>query len=186
MCVVELLSPLPLHECVVRLREVTGGDDLWSWFGNFGSREVVGHVSERSIRLRKRIGYKNSFQTILIGRLERHEAGTIFRGKARMATFLRCFMTVWFGGLVLIGGILSVAAVGQVLGFAAPAMQGNLPLPLVPVIFILMLAFGVGLVRFGRWLARDEERFLVQFLADALEASPNDTRTGAANRPASH
>jgi hypothetical protein len=33
-----------------------------------------------------------------------------------------------------------------------------------------MLAFGVVLQAFGRWLARDEADFLLRFLADTLEA----------------
>jgi hypothetical protein len=41
---------------------------------------------------------------------------------------------------------------------------------------IAMLGFGVGLVTLGRWLARDEERKLREFLARELESAES---TGA-------
>jgi hypothetical protein len=72
-------------------------------------------------------------------------------------------MTIWFSFVVLFG---LVAAIG-------PPMSGDLPSPLVRWMPILLLAFGVGFVWFGRWLARDEERFLVDFVAEVLEATPN-------------
>ena len=79
-------------------------------------------------------------------------------------------MIVWFSGVILIGGALSVIAVATLLGVPAPPMKGNLPLPFVPILFIIMLAFGVGLVRFGRWLARNEKRILVDFVSEVLDA----------------
>ena len=51
-------------------------------------------------------------------------------------------------------------------------MKGNLPLPVAPIMLLLMFAFGVGLVRFGRWLACDEERFLVAFVAKVAGFGP--------------
>jgi hypothetical protein len=100
---IEFVSPLPPQECEARLRETTDHDGLLSWFG---SRPVVGRVSGRSVRLRKRIWYRNSFQTFLTGSLEERDGSVVFRGKAGMHPLARGIMAVWFGLLVLIGGAL--------------------------------------------------------------------------------
>jgi hypothetical protein len=158
--VVELVSPLSREECEARLRAATDRDGLLSCFG---SRQVVGRVSGGSVRLRKRIGYRNSFQTFLIGSLKGRDGATIFRGRAGMHPFVTGFMAVWFSLLVLIGGAAFAAAVGGLI-----AGQGQ---PLGAIIPPLMLVFGVGLVCFGRWLARSEEAYLIAFVADAIDAS---------------
>ena len=113
MAVIELLSPLPPEECETRLREATGRDGLLS---GFSSWSVVGRVSGRSVRLRKRIGYRNSFQTVLTGSLEGRDGSTVFRGKAGMHPFVTGFLAVWFGLLTLIGGAAFVAGIGGLLG----------------------------------------------------------------------
>ena len=40
------------------------------------------------------------------------------------------------------------------------------------------MAFGVGLVRYSRWLARDEEQFLIAFVAGVIRSpsAPDDWR----------
>jgi hypothetical protein len=161
MSAVELVSPFPPDDCAARLRET-----MDSGLGTrlFGSRPVVGHVSGRSVHLRKRIGYGNSFQTVLVGRLEESDGRTVFRGNAGMHRLVAIFMGLWFCGVVLIGGLVFVSAIGELL-----AGGGR---PLVLIAPPLMLAAGVGLVRFGRWLARDEERFLVDFVAEVINSPP--------------
>jgi hypothetical protein len=114
------------------------------------------------VRLRKRISYRNSFQTFLIGSLEGRDGATVFRGRAGMHPLVIGFMAVWFGLLALIGGAAFVATVG---GLIAGQSQ-----PLGAIIPLLMAAFGVGLVWFGRWLARGEEAFLVAFVAEVIAA----------------
>ena len=48
-------------------------------------------------------------------------------------------------------------------------LRGTAPRLGVAIPF-LMFAFGVALVRFGRFLARNEERFLTEFLGKTLDA----------------
>ena len=159
MRAIELVSPLPPEECEARLREATDRDGLLSWFG---SRPVLGRVSGRSVRLRKRIGYRNSFQTFLTGSLEERDGSTVFRGQAGVHPLVTGFMAVWFGLLILLGGAAFVAGVGGLLGG-----RGHVLGVIVPAVG---LAFGVGLVWFGRWLARNEESFLVAFVAEVIAA----------------
>ena len=118
MSTIELVSPLPLDESGARLREATDRGGLLSWFG---SKPIVGRVSGRSVRLRKRIGYRNWFQTFLTGTLEPHGEGSAFRGTAGIHPLVTAFMVAWFAGVVLIGGALFVAAVqGLVVGGGQP------------------------------------------------------------------
>ncbi len=141
-------------------------------------RLVTGRVSVsgRSVRLRKRTVYRNPLQAHLVGRLEEHKGGAVFLGKARVG--LPCFdffVTACGSGLVLLcQAALSVLAIREVLVYNLgwTLSQGNLPLALVPLFPLLTLALIVRHVRFWRWLARDEERLLVAFVADVIGAPP--------------
>jgi hypothetical protein len=155
---VELISPLPPDECVARLRVAI---DQGVMFSVFGSKPVIGWVFGRRVFLRKRIGYSNSFQTVLFGRIEPHGEGAVFRGTAGLHPFVVVFMAVWFGALVY-GGVLICVAGDQDRLFA------NLALGLAAWAF--MGVFGALTVRFCRYLARAEWQFLVSFLAGLLEA----------------
>jgi hypothetical protein len=59
---IELVSPLPPDECAARLREATDNEGLRS---SFGARPVIGRVSRRSVRLRKRIGFRDSWKPLI-------------------------------------------------------------------------------------------------------------------------
>jgi hypothetical protein len=155
---VELVSPLPPDECVACLR---GAVDLGLFFG-FGSKPVIGRVFGWSVRLRKRIGYSNSFQTFLIGAFEPHGGGSMFRGTAGVHPLVIAFVAVWYAGLVVGGGMFCVAA-------AQGRIVGNVPLGLA--LLPLMGVFFAVVVWFGRHLARGERRFLLAFVADLLNAS---------------
>jgi hypothetical protein len=156
---VEFVSPLPPDEAAARLREATDRGGLLGWFA---TKPVVGRVSGRSVRLRKRIGYRNSFQTYLMGTLEPHGEGSVFRGTCGVHPLVTAFMVAWFAGVVLLGGAMFVPAL------RGPVGGGE---PFALMVSSLMVAFGAALVWFGRYLARGEEQFLVIFVAEVLGAS---------------
>ncbi|MGA8321248.1 MAG: hypothetical protein WB774_10620 [Xanthobacteraceae bacterium] len=58
----DLISPLPLAECIRRLRAATD-----SGFAIAGSKPVLGSVGDTSIRLRRRTYYRHSSQYWLSG-----------------------------------------------------------------------------------------------------------------------
>ena len=95
MGAIVLYSPHSPEECAERLRLAVRASDRI--VGSIGSPSASGH----SVRLRKRIWYRNSFQTFLRGRLEAHDGGTRFRGRAGVHTFVFGFMAIWFGALLL-------------------------------------------------------------------------------------
>jgi hypothetical protein len=158
---IEVVSPFPPDECAARLLAAIDQEGFLSWRG---SRPVIGRVSGRSVRLRKRIRYRSSFQTFLTGTLEPQGEGSVFRGTAGMHPFVPIFMAIWFAGVGIAWvGTALVAAIQGLLG------AGGQPAGVV-ILTSVMMAFGVALVCAGRLLARGEEPFLVAFVADVLAA----------------
>ncbi|MBP6011155.1 MAG: hypothetical protein KBA31_02910 [Alphaproteobacteria bacterium] len=82
-----------------------------------------------------------------------------------MHTFVIVFMTVWFGLLFGIGGPWFLEGVSAALA----GHLADVP-PLLLAIPATMLVFGIALVFFGRWLARNEEAELLSFLEDTIDA----------------
>lgn len=155
-----LASPLPRDEIVRRLREAVDSSLMI-----FGKKPVVGGVSSRSFWLSVRITYRNSFQTVLFGRMsDDRGGGTRIECRAGMSVFTMVFMTIWFS-------FVGLAVVATPFAHARPEVIWPQLVPL------LMLAFGVGLVAVGRWFARNEVDELVAFLEETIDASPIDSRT---------
>lgn len=158
------LSPLSIQDCVARLRESVDSD--WE---AFGSKSVCGRVGDATFRLRERINYRNSFQTNVFGKLEPIAEGTLIRCRFGMHRFVVAFMILWFGILMAIGAKLAVTILTrQSEGSTAP-IQWTVPLTLVG-----LLICGAALIRFGRLLARDEQRFLGEFICTVLAAKEAD------------
>jgi hypothetical protein len=82
-----------------------------------------------------------------------------------MHLLVRVFLCAWFAGL----GIMAVV-------FPTAALFGKFKDSEPPLIFLvgplLMILFGVGLVSFGRWIARGQVSRLHEFLRVDLEAAP--------------
>jgi hypothetical protein len=165
MALLELFSPLPPEECVERLCAATDPDGGFSFFGG---NPVVGRISGRTVRLRKRIYYGNSFQILFTGTLQPAGAGTMLRGRFGIQRWVWGFMVFWFAFNSLVGGILFVATLVTVLGGPMQAKGDPWVGLVVPPGLVL---FGAGLLWFGRYLARDEPEFLRGFLVEVLEAS---------------
>jgi hypothetical protein len=153
-----LTSALPPDECADRLRAATDQDG-----GMFisGCKPVLGRVSGRSVRLRKRPLGRSDFRACLIGILEPQGDGTVFRGTVGLNPSTWYFMAVWFGGAVFACFIGLMDAVRT-------AVAGATPRPMGVVIPLAMLGFGVMLLRAGRNQTRAEEPFLVAFLAGTI------------------
>lgn len=97
--------------------------------------------------------------------MEAHAEGTVIRCTFGMHPFVIVFMAIWFTGVIVGCGVFTVAAFQGAVGGGQPAFGVAVP--------YIMLAFGLGLVWFGRYLARGEEQFLVSFLATAIDAQRN-------------
>jgi hypothetical protein len=140
-------SPLSKSECTARFRAAV--DAPWK----FGSgRDVIGWTGLGALHARKRIGYRNSFQTVVTARLRPSGDGTHVSLSAGMPGVVVAFLFVWFGSFVLTGLALAFSDVPA-------AALGSLG----------FIAFGIALVAVGRWFARDEAAFLTAFLVETLE-----------------
>lgn len=159
---VELVSPLSHEACYSRITATI--DRPWTIMGD---RSLIGYVSRTGLRVRKRIVYRNPFQVLLVAKFIEADGSTRIHCRFSMQPFVIVFTAVWFGGVLLIGGSLFLMSlVGLILTYQSmPA--GTWSALLIPP---LMLLFGLGLTRFGQYLARDERQFLLAFLCKTLMA----------------
>ena len=156
----ELVSPLKRDEVERRLKDAI--DTEWIIFGG---KPVIGRVDNGTFRLRCRINYRNSFQTVLFGTLVEEGRGTRLRGRTGTHPFVALFMAVWLGVIGL--GVATTVAVMPSLPDreAAVAVAGvSFFVPFV------LVAFGVALVWLGRRFARGERERLIGFLRQTVEA----------------
>jgi hypothetical protein len=162
MTPIDLVSPLPRGECVRRLRENVG-----SYWGIGSGHRVIGEVGGDNIRLRKRIYYRNSFQPTLRGRLsDTPDGGTRIRCEFAELPMLPVLIAVAVLIVLIAGMTVSLLAKSGVQLHNVPTAAIVAPLLSLP----FFAALGFGVVYIGRRFARDEPRFLVDFLAKTLEA----------------
>jgi hypothetical protein len=126
-----------------------------------GCKPILGRVSGRSVRLRKRPLGKSNFQACLIGSLEPQGDGTVFRGTVGLNPSTWYFMAVWFGGAAF-------GCFASLMDAARTTAAGGTPQPMGIVIPLALLGFGVMMVRAGRNQSRAEEPVLVAFLAGTI------------------
>jgi hypothetical protein len=158
----ELISPRTREACVERLREAVGS----SWLP-FSPAYVVGRVRADAITLRRKIWYGNSFQTILRGQLRDDPQGTRISCRFGINRFVFVFMCVWFAGVIGIGGTMFVTSL---IALARGRDPGEAPAWLGVLFPLLMVGFGVGLLAFCRYLARNERDEMLGFLRETLSA----------------
>jgi|SRR6185369_6269695 len=174
--VVDLVAPHSPVECASLLRAAI--DSEWSAAFTLlppaNAKPVIGKASESKLRLRKRIGYRNSFQSHLRASMQRSAEGTAISGKVGVNPFVPVTMAIWFGMVTAIGGAAffrTVSAMRSGAGNLKPNAWIGLVGPLT------MVTFGVVVAGVGLYGARDEARFLTDFLVTTLNARD---RTGRA------
>ena len=158
----ELISSLPRAECVGLLQA-----DLDTPWAVFGMRPVIGTVGETSLRARKRISYRNSYQTILFARFVEHNDQTGIHCRFGLRLSVRLFSLVWLAFVLLVGGLIFVFSLATLVA-RSPAAPAGFWLGLV--VPPLLVACFAGLLKFCRYLARDERDFLQQYLQTLLRA----------------
>jgi hypothetical protein len=162
----EIVSPLPLAECVRRLRAATDG--RWAVGGN---KPVVGSVGDKSVRLRGRAEYRQgSFWAFegscwVSGSFVEEFGWTRLRGRTGLHPMLRGVVEIWIGGVLVLGGFVLFRTVRTYLseGVTAEMLWLGIAFPLV------LLTFGVILLIAGDYFPADEPRFLIEFIARTIE-----------------
>jgi hypothetical protein len=175
----DLLSPLPVAECVRRLRAATDG--MWAIAG---SKPVLGSVRDKAVRLRKRSYYRHSSQVWLSGKFAEENGQTLFHGTIGLHPTVRVVLEYWVAAVLLGGGAVFIRTVrrlfaGGILGHHGLSGYGALYGSLYdwpPGVWLglvvppLLLGFGVILLVFGDRFSSDEPRFLIEFLARTIDA----------------
>jgi len=163
----ELFSPYPPEECIRRISEgMQIIENMLLRSRRMGDKPVIGTVNGFTVRLRKRIHYRNSFQTMLVAVFSPHGSGSRISCELGMHTFVRVFMIVWLTAAVGIGGPIAFAALKAWISTGAGPKQ-----PVDILMPVGMPIFGIVLLLFGQHLARDENAFLLQFLEETVQAS---------------
>jgi hypothetical protein len=156
-----------LDESVERLRAATKK----SSFSVLAEPAVVGTVTQSKVKLQRVIPMvRNSFKPFFIGQFVVRGHRVFLVGRFTLPGLVKIFMSCWFGFL----GIFAIVAVAQTSFGTAPASQ-TFALVIGP---IAMGAFGVGLVAFGKWLARNDTAWLKEVVQGAIG---NDSVPGVAN-----
>ena len=166
---VEWESAYGLEESVSRLRAATKR----SVFSALAEPAAVGTVTESKVKLQRVIPMvRNSFKPFLVGQFVKRGEQVFLVGRFTMLGFVKVFMTFWFGFLV-------------VFGVAAPFARTASKSTTLAFIFgpITMCGFGVGLVWFGKWLARNDAAWLADVVKRAIGATAGSS-DGAQTIPA--
>jgi hypothetical protein len=166
---VEWESAYGLEESVSRLRAATKR----SVFSALAEPAAVGTVTESRVKLQRVIPMvRNSFKPFLVGQFVKRGEHVFLVGRFTMLGFVKVFMTVWFGFLF-------------VFGVAAPFAQTTSKSFTLAFVFgpITMCGFGVGLVWFGKWLARNDAAWLADVVYRAIGATAGSS-DGAQTIPA--
>ena len=155
-----LASKLSPEDCVNRVRATTG--DMWAISGPC---PVLAWIGNRSAVLRKRTFWINGFRTVLRVKFFNDGEGTLLRCRSGMSYASWGWLIGWFGFLFLIEGALVVAALTD---------RARLEITPAAALGIPALFAGIGgaFVVVGRWFAKDDREFLLDFLSRAVEARP--------------
>lgn len=151
-----LRTRLSVSDCVVRLQ-----GDLGTGLVMGGSGPVIGRVRSDHAVLKRRIFYGNSLATVVHARLAPDRTGGAeIRCLSTGSGFAKVFIGFWFVFILLwwVGGAFAVTVSPMPMGWIFIVA----PIP--------MLAFGVGFVVFGRYLARNDEGVVLDYLRTRLEA----------------
>ena len=131
----------------------------WMRFSRGGSR-FQGSFSSNSFTMSRIIGYRNSFNPIILGKVEPLGEGSFIRLIMRPHMAVSIFMSIWFSGV-----FIGVGAV--TFGFFSGKTPAH-PMLLIP---FGMLLFGVALVSGGFWFEASKQKSMLLDLFKAIEIS---------------
>ncbi len=147
-----LSSPLPVDQAAQALRAASARGNLTA------TGTVVGQVRGERVHLYHRAPMRNSFKPHFRGRLYATAQGCELRGRFALPGLVLAFSAFWFC-FCLLWSVITAAQLGCA------------DLRLLPAILpgLLLMGFGVGLLRLGQHLASDDPRLLTRVLRQALQ-----------------
>jgi hypothetical protein len=157
---VDLVSRRPHAECVGRLRQNTN-----SVLAFFGPCSVTGYVEDTWFNLHKS-HRQNAFKTVVRGTFIEESGQTRLRCRFGIPRVAFVATAISFSVLLVVGSMTFVASALALIG-SSPSLNLRQNGILALLIFSGFSILAVGL---GRFLARDEQRFLLSFLIETLDA----------------
>jgi hypothetical protein len=132
-----------------------------SIFMALSEQSAVGTVTEDKVSIQRVIPFiRNAWKPFFIGSFQTAGDRVVLAGQFTCSPLVKIFMSIWFGFLVLWTVIATAAVIGR-----PPADFW------FPLFGIAMFAFGIALVRVGKWLARNDIAWLSRVISNALESS---------------
>jgi len=167
---IQLPSSLPVLSALHQLADgVTSPQELFvhGMEPGWGSRIVVGTVSQRRLRLKAMSPWvRNSFRPVLRGELTPASDGCVLTGTIGWHPAVRVFIFVWLTGVAVffLTGVVGAA------GFAA-AGQGSSALGMLAfaAVAVGFAAFFMCLLALGGRLGPKDEEFLRDWLSESLQ-----------------
>lgn len=102
-------SPLPPAELLNRISESVERS-RWAVFRTVHA-PFRGEVQGSNFKLRRIINYGNGFLPVIVGRVEaRGDGGSQLVGVMRLSVPTSMFMSIWFGGVIILGVPISITA----------------------------------------------------------------------------
>lgn len=170
-----LQSSLGIDECLKRIQDSAdpGKRTLFSLSGYAGSKPLLVRFEGNQFKLWKRRYYRNDFSPYFYGSVSPDNHGTRIEGHFDMDRWVKIFMGIWLGFVAL--SVLPVAAVS----LSHPDRENAWVGVAIP---LGLLAFGFVMPKFGRWLGRNEEKYIREFLQTTLLAQPSESQFTVSQR----
>jgi hypothetical protein len=127
---------------------------------------LIGQINDAALRLRRRLAYRNSFQTFMFATMQREGDGARLHCRFGMHPAAVAFLVVWFS-FVIIGLGIGIAVALDLFGIDHGIEQPLWPVAIVPV---LMAAFALLWLKMSRRLAEEDEVFMIELLRFSLDA----------------
>ena len=130
-------------------------------------RPITGRVSNEGFSIKRFISYRNGFQTAAVGRFKQNDQGTVVSLCLGVTREARTFAFAWLMIAVLLI-IVPLVLISINMYLTSTAHLDSLTaVILVGSVFVVIWCVVVG---FGRWLARGEASYLLDFLKSTLDA----------------
>ena len=145
--------PANLTDPIKQLADATP----WSLFASWKKESVVGSVSSKRVTLRRHRPFlSNSYALVFRGEFRSDSGQTQLIGAFGLHPYAKWFMTIWFAFILLfipLPIVLGIAASDYSLReMAIGALAGAA----ISAGGCVMLLCGIGLLRFGKCLAKDD------------------------------
>ncbi len=122
------------------------------------SQGMVGFASIENTRIERVLPFlRNSFKPVFVGSFRTVGDQTVLSGVLRLHRSVQVFMTFWFGFIAL----QVIAAPFTASAYPDEAWQ-------VPLVGVLMFAFGIGLLKSGKRFSRNDKQWLVENITSAI------------------